>query len=503
MSEQSSYVYYRFPEGLSDKMSYGFQHPENIEFVESIRAKAQAKGYSAGPLQNLLKDGALSKESIEPSEYPNKPFRYLGLEDVESDTGRIREYQEMFGLQIRSKSVLFYEGDILFARLRPYLNKVYLVKREKPMLPIPSRDKSGDEGEKHLQTIGSGEFYVINPDNQQVQSEFLYRYLLSDLTLTQTKWILSGNSYPRLDEDQFLGLLVIVPPMPEQARILRELAILEHQLDPINAEIDATKGGVNSLILKELGFPQTIDNDDYFFRNGRYADSQYFVLSAEEIEDRLSYNYYLPRLTLIDELKRRYSITTLAQIVGEDIRRGEQPHYSDNGEVIAIKTVDLRDAFIDYANCLHVSRESYDRVPKAHVRRNDILVSSTGYVSMGKVDICDCDAEAMVDGHISILRLKDGFDPFFVTYYLRSTFGKVQIEKWWTGSSGQIELQPLDLGNFVIPDNSANGITLPKQKEIAHRITEHLSNLTKLETRKLELLKHSRQEFLKQLGFVE
>ena len=177
---------------------------------------------------------------------------------------------------------------------------------------------------------------------------------------------------------------------------------------------------------------------------------------------------------------QNYSFTSLKNVVKIPIHRGEQPQYSETG-IDVIKTVNLKDGFIDYDNCLKVSKEFFDANTKAQVRRGDILISSTGFVSLGKVDIYDRDTPAVVDGHISILRLRDDYNPYFITYFLRSVFGKLQFEKWCTGSSGQIELQPYDLERFVVPDNSPKGIAFEKQKEIVEKMKVILNNIEDLE----------------------
>ena len=62
----------------------------------------------------------------------------------------------------------------------------------------------------------------------------------------------------------------------------------------------------------------------------------------------------------------------------------------------------------------------------------------------------------------------------------------MQFDRWWTGSSGQIEIQKNDLARFIIPDNSREGMPLPLQREIASRINLKIKELTKLEKQKLQ-----------------
>ena len=159
-----------------------------------------------------------------------------------------------------------------------------------------------------------------------------------------------------------------------------------------------------------------------FFRNGKDDRSPYFVIPFDDQKiDRLHYHYYDPELTLLETLKNLFSTTTLDQILVVPAVRGEQPEYvgeedkvPETEKVDVIKTIDLKNRYIDYANCLKTRREFFIKYPFAHAKKNDVLVTSTGYVSMGKVDVYDRDEPlfpAMIDGHISILRLKEGYDP--------------------------------------------------------------------------------------------
>jgi len=225
-----------------------------------------------------------------------------------------------------------------------------------------------------------------------------------------------------------------------------------------------------------------------------------FYKFPDDIGDRLHYLYYHPKYEILEELGKKYKLVKLKEIVSEPIIRGEQPEYAEEG-ITVIKTVDLQNGYIDYENCLKVSEEFFEKYAKDHpegvLRKGDIFIASTGYVSMGKVDIYEKDEPAMADGHISILRIKAEYDPYFIAYYLRSHLGQIQFDKWWSGSSGQIEIQPQDLGEFLILESSEDGIPLDKQKEISEEITEKLNELFEMEKRANEKWKEAKKLFEK------
>jgi len=85
----------------------------------------------------------------------------------------------------------------------------------------------------------------------------------------------------------------------------------------------------------------------------------------------------------------------------------------------------------------------------------------------------------------------------FFTYYLRCHLGQIQFDKWWSGSSGQIEIQSEDLGEFLIPESSDDGIPLDKQKEIAKEIAEKLKELLEMEKQANEKWEEAKKLFEK------
>jgi restriction endonuclease S subunit len=104
---------------------------------------------------------------------------------------------------------------------------------------------------------------------------------------------------------------------------------------------------------------------------------------------------------------------------------------------------------------------------------------------------------------ISILQLREEYDPYFTAYFLRSRLGQIQFEKWFTGSSGQIEVKPEDLNQFVLPQASNEGISREKQQEIISQARE-LEKAKHSVDRELEGLNRTIGNFcLKKLGIEE
>jgi restriction endonuclease S subunit len=183
-----------------------------VEFFADAAAPPRS-AYPCRPLRDLVEE---RRESLDPQARPEERFHYLGLENVASVMGELVSVIPRAGREIRSRSKVFAPGDVLYARLRPYLNKVYLA--EPPV----------DRG------ICSGEFFVLIPRAQIVRPRFLRALLSSRLVQEQVCRCQRGATRPRLQLRDLLGIEVPVPALAEQepleaflierTRRLRELA---------------------------------------------------------------------------------------------------------------------------------------------------------------------------------------------------------------------------------------------------------------------------------------
>ena len=128
--------------------------------------------------------------------------RYLGLADIRSNTGELApEPQDHPG----TTCYTFQEGDVLYSRLRPNLNKVY-------------RAEFGG--------VCSPEFHVVRvlPElGDHLLPDFLAAVLRSPLTLAQTRHMTTGNTHPRLSNEDVRKLAVPVPDLALQERAVAEL----------------------------------------------------------------------------------------------------------------------------------------------------------------------------------------------------------------------------------------------------------------------------------------
>lgn len=125
---------------------------------------------------------------------------YVGLENVESKTGRL--LLESPTEDIDSIVSVFRPGDVLFGKLRPYLAKVFY------------SDFLG---------VCTSELMVLRPVNEVIDGKYLAYLLLSDSFIGLVDSTTYGAKMPRANPNEILNIQICRPSLDEQKQIARFL----------------------------------------------------------------------------------------------------------------------------------------------------------------------------------------------------------------------------------------------------------------------------------------
>jgi type I restriction enzyme S subunit len=155
---------------------------------------------------------------------------YIGLEHIEKDTGRIVKIGN--SSEVRSTKTSFNSGDLLYGKLRPYLNKVTVV---------------------NFNGICSTEILVF-PKRLNISNKFLkYRFLNQDF-VRYTSQNMSGVQHPRVDFKIIARFPIALPPFLEQEKIAekieRHFSIIETTLDTVEKNLKLSEGFRQSILKK-------------------------------------------------------------------------------------------------------------------------------------------------------------------------------------------------------------------------------------------------------------
>jgi type I restriction enzyme S subunit len=140
-----------------------------------------------------------------PAENPILPF--VGMEHIESQTGRLISYGNP--TDYSSSSYIVDSNLVLYGRLRPYLNKVFIPKER---------------------SYASREFIPIEP-TQEIHQAFLL-HLLRSSQFVEFAISLNTGDRPRVKWPQMESYSVALPPFEEQEKIVE---ILEEHLSRLDA----------------------------------------------------------------------------------------------------------------------------------------------------------------------------------------------------------------------------------------------------------------------------
>jgi type I restriction enzyme M protein len=168
----------------------------------------------------------VSGEKCNPQDNPDAEYLYLGLEHIKSNTGL---YNANFakGKDILSEKYVFHKNDVLYGKLRPYLNKAAIAKED---------------------GICSTDILVLKTDVPII----LKYILLSDEFVRQTTALMKGVSLPRIGVKDFLAQKIPLPSFAEQQEIIAKIKRLEDEIQSPQKLLEQTAGQKELYLKKYL-----------------------------------------------------------------------------------------------------------------------------------------------------------------------------------------------------------------------------------------------------------
>ena len=146
------------------------------------------------------------------------PVVYVGLENISQGTGELcGNTVSNNPAEIKSLKNIFKPGDILYGKLRPNLNKVWLADRE---------------------GMCSTDIFVIRPVSDHVITAFYAILLRSETFNTSVMSQIKGAQLPRVGWASFASISIPLPPIETQRAIVAEIEA-EQKLVNANRELIA------------------------------------------------------------------------------------------------------------------------------------------------------------------------------------------------------------------------------------------------------------------------
>lgn len=406
-------------------------------------------------LKHVVKNVKITTNNISESDV------YIGLENIESNTG---EYIATNDKQSISSAGVFKEGQILFPKLRPYLNKVYLAE---------------------FDGLCSTEFHIFKSDS--FNNEFLSIYLRSDLIVNQTKHLMTGNTLPRLQTEDINNLPVPYISIDIQNRIVELYRNANNQKQQKEAQAQELIKSIDTYLLNELGI--TLPQKD------TSIESRMFTVNFSEITgNRFDGEYYSEDIKNINQAinKSKFELQKIKSncefVAGYAFSSSD---YVDNSGCVLITIKNISKNSIDLSNVTYLPSDYYKKYKYFQINKGDLLIAMTG-ATIGKVGLYNEDINALLNQRNGIIKSNS-----MNTYYLMNLlnteiYQSLILRNSVGGAQPNISETAITKLNIPLPP-------IDIQNEIANHIHDIRNQAKTLQAEAKQILEDAKQEVEKMI----
>ena len=370
----------------------------------------------------------------------------IGLENIEGKTGRFIETSTEF----EGNGTAFQEGDIVYGKLRPYLQKVWLATFDGNAV---------------------GDFFVFRA-KENCRNKLLFYIMISDGFTCMCNGATFGAKMPRVSSDFIRGMHLYLPPMVEQDAMI---SYLDKKCGEIDKAIATQEKRVD--LLKELR--QNIIT--HAVTHGINPDAPLKDSGVEWIGE-------VPEHWEIKRIKH------CAQIFGRIGFRGytTQDLVLEGEGPITLSPSNMQGR-MNYDSCTYLSWFKYNESPEIQIHNGDVLFVKTGSTYGKSAYVENLPMEATINPQIVVFKnFKECIGKYF--YFLLTTdIIQSQVDNTVIGSTiptiGQEKIR-----NYIIPMPP-----LSEQQEIVSYIESQTARLDKSIEKaehQIELLQELKQSII-------
>ena len=355
-----------------------------------------------------------------PSEQPHLPF--VGMDNVESQTMRLLGTSN--ATSMKSAAIHFESGDVLYGRLRPYLNKVF------------TADFNG---------LASAEFIPLSALPGIVPKFVQYRLNSADF-VSYTSGLDTGDR-PRVDFEQIGAFQLEVPPTREQHRIVEAVESHLTRLDEAVASLERVQRNLKryrASVLKSAVEGRLVPTEAELARaERRDYEPASELLKRIIVERRRLWNglgstgvYSEPEsadFSNCPELPEGWCWTTLEHLASR-VTKGSSPNwqgfdYTETG-IAFVRSQNVRWGRLELEDLAHLPSSFNEKEPRSVLRRDDVLLNIVG-ASIGRAAVVDHRvAGGNTNQAVAVIRLvPGGLQPLLACLYLVSPGAQRVIQR--------------------------------------------------------------------------
>lgn len=181
--------------------------PVPLDEVDKVKLKETEIGVLRKEWK-LVELGEVASKRSEKVDPKNEKAIYIGLEHI--IPGKIKLEKFGYSKEVKSTKLKFYNGDILYAKLRPYLDKGALAEFE---------------------GICSTDIIVINPKRDIINPKYLAYLVHSSFFLEYATRSMTGVNHPRTNWSSLKKFKIPFPSLEEQKKIADILSTIDKKIE--------------------------------------------------------------------------------------------------------------------------------------------------------------------------------------------------------------------------------------------------------------------------------
>ena len=373
----------------------------------------------------------------------------LDLEDIEKDSGKILAYYNLADRKSESTKHKFYKGQVLYSKLRPYLNKVVIAPKDgfctSEILPLDFKGK--------------------------VFSKYAQALLMSPYFLEMVNMVTYGVKMPRLGTDDAKKMIIPLPPYEEQLCIVAAIENIFSQIDDIDENkydlqtaIKQAKSKILDLAIHGKLVPQD-SNDE----------------PAEELLKRIATSDNRPYEKVEEEpfkIPDSWKWIKLSSICNKLVDGDHNPPkgIEEKTEYIMASSRNINyDRLDDLENVRYLTKEVFEiENNRTKAEKGDLFFTSVGTLGRsciysGDYNICFQRSVTVLNTNINNQFLKYFFDSnFFQTYIIEHSTGTAQMGFY---------LKEMANSPIAIPPLNEQSRIVDKVSELFYQLDQIQNNL--------------------------
>lgn len=315
-------------------------------------------------------------ESMQPS--PNGKTRYVGLEHIDSGNTHLTRW----GIEgdVKSTKNKFYRDDLLYGKLRPYLDKAVLAEWD---------------------GVCATDILVFVVNQERANPPFLASRLHTSDFLNHAISTTTGVNHPRTSWQALRAFALALPPLPEQRAIARVLSTIQRAIETQDNLIAAARELKKSL-MRQL-FTQGMD------ANGAVKETEIGVMPE---------HWDVVKLGDIAEIRG-----------GKRLPKGHK--FSEKPTPYPyIRVVDLKERTVESNELKFLTPEDYHSIRRYTISSDDIYISIAGTIGAVGIIPDDLDGANLTENAAKItIKNRSKLDKHFAMFFLDSEAGQSEISR--------------------------------------------------------------------------